>query len=170
MENVYWAAGFVLACIALYKFGLPVLKRFDAENVARINQQEQDKSDPSAHIRHALQTAEEQVEPVTEIRTGDTVQYLFEAQIFSDRDDAEEARTSERHELAQLYQPGQSLWRVPISHFSKYDFNWPYGCAQGNAGSALCEYPTTAPRQDNAGRSAPRRTPRSSANAARNGR
>jgi len=94
MGNVYWAAGFVLACIALYKFGLPLLRRFDAENVARIARQEQDKEDPSAHIRHALEVAEEQVEPVTEIKTGDTVQYLFEAQIFTDRDDAEEARAN----------------------------------------------------------------------------
>ena len=94
MENIYWAAGFVLACIALYRFGLPVLRRFDAENVARITQQEQDKEDPSAHIRHALEVAEEQVEPVTEIRTGNIVQYLFEAQIFSDREDAEEARAN----------------------------------------------------------------------------
>jgi hypothetical protein len=94
MENIYWAAGFVLACIALYRFGLPVLRRFDAENVARIERQEQEKADPSAHIRHALEAAEEQVEPITEIKTGDRVQYLFEAQIFSDRDDAEEARAN----------------------------------------------------------------------------
>jgi hypothetical protein len=94
MENVYWAAGFVLACIALYRFGLPALRRFDAENIARIERQEQEKGDPSAHIRHALEAAEEQVEPITEIKTGDRVQYLFEAQIFSDRDDAEEARAN----------------------------------------------------------------------------
>jgi len=94
MENVCWAAAFILACIALYKFGLPVLRRFDAENVARISRQEQEKEDPSAHIRHALEVAEEQVEPVTEVKTGDTVQYLFEAQIFTDRDDAEEARAN----------------------------------------------------------------------------
>ena len=94
MENVYWAAAFVLACIAIYRFGLPVLRRFDAENVARISRQEQEKEDPSAHIRHALEVAEEQVEPVTEIKTGDMVQYLFEAQIFTDRDDAEEARAN----------------------------------------------------------------------------
>ena len=29
-----------------------------------------------------------------EIKTGDRVQYLFEAQIYSDRDDAEEARAN----------------------------------------------------------------------------
>jgi hypothetical protein len=32
----------------------------------------------------------------------------------------------ERARLAQLYAPGQTLWRVPISHFSPWDFNWPY--------------------------------------------
>ena len=32
-------------------------------------------------------------------------------------------------ELTQLasYVPGTSLWRVPITHFSPWDFNWPYG-------------------------------------------
>ncbi|MBN9593094.1 MAG: hypothetical protein J0I02_12790, partial [Alphaproteobacteria bacterium] len=62
LENVYWACGFILACILLFRFGLPVLRRFDAENVARIARQEEDKSDPAAHIRHALEAAEEQVE------------------------------------------------------------------------------------------------------------
>lgn len=33
----------------------------------------------------------------------------------------------ERSHLAQLYAPGQSLWRVPVSHFTPWDFNWPYG-------------------------------------------
>jgi hypothetical protein len=94
MEDIYWAAGFILVCIAIYRFGLPVLRRFDAENVARIARQEREKEDPSAHIRHALEAAEEQVEPVTEIKAGGTVQYLFEAQIYPDRDDAEEARAN----------------------------------------------------------------------------
>lgn len=33
----------------------------------------------------------------------------------------------ERQTLATLYQPDQSLWRVPISHFTPWDFNWPVG-------------------------------------------
>jgi sugar lactone lactonase YvrE len=33
----------------------------------------------------------------------------------------------ERARLAQLYAPGQTLWRVPINHFTPWDFNWPYG-------------------------------------------
>ncbi len=32
---------------------------------------------------------------------------------------------AERQKLAQLYSPGQGLWRVPLSHLSTYDFNFP---------------------------------------------
>jgi len=34
---------------------------------------------------------------------------------------------AERRRLALLYRPGQSLWRVPITHFTPWDCNWPYG-------------------------------------------
>jgi len=34
---------------------------------------------------------------------------------------------AERGQLATLYQPGQSLWRVPVNHFSAWDFNFPIG-------------------------------------------
>jgi len=34
---------------------------------------------------------------------------------------------AERQTLASLYAPGQSLWRVPITHFTPWDCNWPYG-------------------------------------------
>ncbi|MBI3344311.1 MAG: hypothetical protein HY028_05585, partial [Gammaproteobacteria bacterium] len=34
---------------------------------------------------------------------------------------------AERQKLATLYLPNQSLWRVPITHFSPWDCNWPYG-------------------------------------------
>ena len=42
MENVLWACAFVLVCIAFYRFGLPVLKRFDQANVARIAREQRD--------------------------------------------------------------------------------------------------------------------------------
>jgi len=32
----------------------------------------------------------------------------------------------ERSRLAALYAIGQTLWRVPVTHFTAYDFNWPY--------------------------------------------
>ena len=36
----------------------------------------------------------------------------------------------ERSRLAVLYTPGQSLWRVPITHFTPFDCNWPYSPPQ----------------------------------------
>jgi hypothetical protein len=92
MENVLWACAFVLACIGFYRFGLPWLKRFDQANVARIAQQERDKADANAHFRHALDVANEQVEEVQEIKTGDITRYLFEAEAFATREEAEEMR------------------------------------------------------------------------------
>jgi hypothetical protein len=92
LTNVYWACGFVLVCLAFYRFALPALKRFDRENVERIDRQSTETADPQAHFRHALEVADEQVEAVQEVRTGVTVQYLFETQIYFSRADAEEAR------------------------------------------------------------------------------
>lgn len=31
----------------------------------------------------------------------------------------------ELEQVARLYEPGQSLWRVPLAHFTPYDYNWP---------------------------------------------
>jgi len=92
MTNVYLACGFVLACIAFYRYGLPWLKRFDQANVERIAQQARDKADANAHIRHALEVAEEQVEEIQEIKVGDITHYLFEAQVYATREEAEEMR------------------------------------------------------------------------------
>ena len=92
MTNVLWACAFVLVCIGFYRFGIPRLKRFDQANVARIAQQERDKADANAHFRHALDVANEQVEEVQEIKTGDVTRYLFEAQAFATREEAEEIR------------------------------------------------------------------------------
>lgn len=38
---------------------------------------------------------------------------------------------SERGKLVELYNPGQSIWRTPVTHFSVYDFNWPFGPPDG---------------------------------------
>ena len=92
MTDVLWACAFVLVCIGFYRYALPALKRFDQANVARIEQQARDKADANAHIRHALEVADEQVEEIQEIKTGDITRYLFEAQIFVTRDEAEEMR------------------------------------------------------------------------------
>ncbi len=33
----------------------------------------------------------------------------------------------ERRKLAEIYTAGQELWRVPITHFTPWDCNWPFG-------------------------------------------
>jgi len=38
---------------------------------------------------------------------------------------------AEREKLATLYDPGQSLWRVPITHFTPWDLNWGFGAPGG---------------------------------------
>ena len=92
MTNVLWTCAFVLVCIGFQRFGLPWLKRFDQANVARIAQQERDKADVNAHFRHALDVASEQVEEVQEIKTGGAISYLFEAQAFASKEEAEDMR------------------------------------------------------------------------------
>ena len=89
MENMLWACAFVLACIGFYRFALPALKRFDQANVARIEREARDKADGNAHIRHALEVADEQVEEIQAVKTGEAIHYLFEAQVFVTRDEAE---------------------------------------------------------------------------------
>jgi hypothetical protein len=92
MENVLWACAFVLVCIGFYRYGLPVLKRFDQANVARIAREQRDRAEPNAHIRHALEVADEQVEEVQEIKVGSLSHFLFEAEVFASREEAEEMR------------------------------------------------------------------------------
>lgn len=55
---------------------------------------------------------------------------------------------AERHTLAGLYQPGQSLWRVPITHFSPWDSNWPFGPPPGAGGPGGSNGPQPRPRPD----------------------
>lgn len=92
MTDVYAMAGLILAALLFWRYGVPRFRRFDEENVKRIVQQEQDKRDPTAHIRHALDVAAEQVEEVQEITTGGITRYLFEAEVFATREEAEEMR------------------------------------------------------------------------------
>lgn len=101
MSDLYWTCAFIFAGLLLYRFRdvwLGALKRFDERNVARLEQERLDRTDPVAHFRHTLSVAGEQVEEVQEIvepdeRTGDPVtRYLFNAEKFATREEAEEAR------------------------------------------------------------------------------
>jgi RHS repeat-associated protein len=52
---------------------------------------------------------------------------------------------NERQQIAQLYIAGQSLWRVPITHFSSWDHNWPYGPPADATGSGQPDPKTGKP-------------------------
>ena len=92
MNDVYATAALILGGLLIWRYAVPRFKRFDEENRKRIIQQEQERHDPTAHIRHALDIAAEQVEEVQEITTGAVTHYLFEAQVFASREEAEEIR------------------------------------------------------------------------------
>lgn len=53
---------------------------------------------------------------------------------------------AERTSLAELYEPGKSLWRVALEHFSTWDCNWPYGPPQ-DAESPPSEPPQVADKE-----------------------
>jgi len=121
MTNVYLACGFVLACIAFYRYGLPWLKRFDQANVERIAQQARDKADANAHIRHALEVAEEQVEEIQEIKVGNITHYLFEAQVYATREEAEDMRARRVGVIARRFYdelPAALMGREPPQNLS----------------------------------------------------
>jgi hypothetical protein len=101
MNDLYTTAAIILAALLLYGFRtvwLGALRRFDQRNVERLEEERRDKSDPVAHFKHTLKVAGEQVEDVLEIvepdeRTGDPVtRYIFNAEKFATREEAEEAR------------------------------------------------------------------------------
>jgi len=51
----------------------------------------------------------------------------------TDNDPALGITDDERTRLAGLYAAGQELWRVPIKHFTPWDFNWPFAPPTGAA-------------------------------------
>jgi hypothetical protein len=101
MDRLIVTTILIVCAILLYRFRAPIiaaLRRFDARNVARIEEQARERYDSLAHYRHTLRVAEEQVEEVGEIpaldqRTGLAVtRYVFEGEQFASRDEAEAAR------------------------------------------------------------------------------
>ncbi|MGE5548948.1 MAG: OmpL47-type beta-barrel domain-containing protein, partial [Bacteroidota bacterium] len=56
---------------------------------------------------------------------------------------------AERGKLAELYSPGQSIWRVQVAHFSPWDCNWPFGPPAGATGPQLAEGVAVAGCEDN---------------------
>jgi hypothetical protein len=103
---------FVAILIAIYRYhrvAIDALRRFDARNVRRIAEQERERSDPLAHFRATLKTAEEQVEAVSEITVTDerlgtpVIRYLFEGERFATLAEAERVRAEKIRAIARGY-------------------------------------------------------------------
>lgn len=112
LEQVYWTAGVILACILVYRFHRPVLaalRRFDLTNRKRQIEELQDRSDQLAHFRHTLKRAEEQVEDIVELAVTDprtatsATRYVFEGEQFASRAEAEKARAEKIRALARTF-------------------------------------------------------------------
>ena len=109
MSRLFLTAALLLAAILIVRFWPRIsraLRKFDAENVARIRQEQADRADQLAHFRHTLGTAQEQVEEISEIaeldpRTASSVtRYVFEGECFATRWEAEKARAQKIGDIA----------------------------------------------------------------------
>lgn len=98
-----------VAAILFYWLGprlSAAFKRFDEDNRARIESQIRDRRDHTAHVRHTLEVAQEQVEEILEItepdpRTGTNVKrYVFEGVVYAVRDEAERVRAQKIGDIA----------------------------------------------------------------------
>ncbi len=112
LSQVLWSFLFIVAALAVYRWRRAIvdgLARFDAANVRRIAEQEREKTDPLAHYRHTLKTAEEQVEPVSEIVESDArlgtpiTRYVFEGERFMSHAEAERVRAEKIRAIARGY-------------------------------------------------------------------
>jgi uncharacterized protein (DUF1684 family) len=88
---------------ALYRFRAPIvaaLRRFDARNAARQEEDFRARFEADAHYRHTLRLVDEQVEAVSALRISDTrtgilvPRYVFLGETYATREEAEAARRS----------------------------------------------------------------------------
>ena len=109
MSRLYGTAVFLLFAIILLRYWpriLAWLRQFDADNVARIRQEQIDRADQLAHFRHTMGTAEEQVEEISKIaeldpRTATSVtRYVFEGERYETRWEAEKVRAQKIGDIA----------------------------------------------------------------------
>ena len=107
--GVFILLAVVLLIYRYHRAILDALRRFDAQNVRRIREQEAEKADPLAHFKHTLKTAEEQVEAVSEITLADErlgtpiTRYIFEGERFATRAEAERVRAEKIRAIAHNY-------------------------------------------------------------------
>jgi hypothetical protein len=112
LRDVFTLFGFLAVAILVYRYHravLDALRRFDARNVRRIEEQERLKTDPLAHFRETLRMAEEQVEAVGTLTVSDArlatpvTRFVFEGEQFLAREDAKRARAEKVRAIARGY-------------------------------------------------------------------
>jgi hypothetical protein len=112
VENLIYASLFILVGIVVYRFHREIfagLRRFDADNRARIESQIRDRTDATAHFRHTLGLAEEQVEPVSAVTVSDertatpVTRYLFEGETYAEEREAKRAREDKVRAIARAF-------------------------------------------------------------------
>lgn len=101
MGDFLYLALLLLALVLIFGYRerlLARLARFDRRNIARKMEQALERNDPTAHFKHTLERAAEQVEEVTAFETLDertaqpVTRYVFQGETFATREEAEEAR------------------------------------------------------------------------------
>lgn len=109
MRDLLYMAALILILMLVFGYReriLDVLRRFDRRNVERQLEQMNERNDPTAHFKHTLKLAEEQVEDVSEIevldeRTANPVtRYIFQGETFATRMEAEKARAEAIGQIA----------------------------------------------------------------------
>ncbi|HEY8950644.1 MAG TPA: hypothetical protein VIM56_17295 [Rhizomicrobium sp.] len=112
MSRLFLTAALLLVAIVVVRLWPRIsaaFRKFDADNIARIRQEQIDRGDQLAHFRHTLGRSEEQVEEIFEIfeiseldpRTATAVtRYVFEGERFATRWEAEKARAQKIGDIA----------------------------------------------------------------------
>lgn len=109
MRDLLYMAALILILMLVFGYReriLDVLRRFDRRNIERQIEQMNERTDPTAHFKHTLKLAEEQVEDVSEIEVLDertatpVTRYIFQGETFGTRMEAEKARAEAIGQIA----------------------------------------------------------------------
>jgi len=109
VSNVWEMAAIILVALILYRYRariLGALNRFDERVAAKRQEEINDRRDHTAHYKHTLRLAEEQVEDIQTItvpdaRTAEPVtRYVFEGEQFATREEAETTRADKIRAIA----------------------------------------------------------------------
>jgi hypothetical protein len=109
MRDLLYMAALVLLLLLVFGYReriLDAFRRFDRRNIQRQIEQMQERSDPTAHFKHTMKLAEEQVDEISELQTLDertatpVTRYLFQGETFATRDEAEKARAEAIGQIA----------------------------------------------------------------------